>query len=230
MSGASGRRRPSSRRNEPRKSFDFGRRAHAHAHHAAGPRRGRGRPRRVAEPGAGWRRPRRRAAGAVAAGRPLMPRPPPRTAASRRSRGRSRSIASSSACVPMPTIRPGVHDEDPVGLHDRADALGDDDHASPSRARGRAPRAGARRCRSRAPRSCRRRCRSPARFTSARAIARRWRWPPETFVPPWVIGASSPPSISSTKSRRLGDLERVPELLVGRVLRRRSAGCSRPCR
>ena len=24
-----------------------------------------------------------------------------------------------------------------------------------------------------------------ARFTSARAIARRWRWPPDTFVPPW---------------------------------------------
>ena len=54
--------------------------------------------------------------------------------------------------------------------------------------------------------------------TSARAIASRWRWPPETFVPPWVIGASSPPSISSTKSRRLGDLEGVPQLLVGRVL------------
>ena len=39
------------------------------------------------------------------------------------------------------------------------------------------------------------------RRTRARAMARRWRCPPETFVPPWAMGASSPPSISVTKSR-----------------------------
>ncbi|MCY1384237.1 hypothetical protein D9M69_724680 [compost metagenome] len=37
-------------------------------------------------------------------------------------------------------------------------------------------------------------------FTSARAIARRCRCPPETLVPPWETGASSPPSISRTNS------------------------------
>ena len=59
-----------------------------------GPPAGRiGRP--PGSPGAGCRR-----------GRPpLMPRPPPRSAARTRSRGRSR-WSSSSSCVPMPTIRP----------------------------------------------------------------------------------------------------------------------------
>ena len=31
-------------------------------------------------------------------------------------------------------------------------------------------------------------------------MARRWRWPPETLVPPWAIGASSPPGMAATKS------------------------------
>src|SRR5207237_506916 len=35
---------------------------------------------------------------------------------------------------------------------------------------------------------------------SARAIARRWRWPPETLVPPCAIGLSSPAGIARTKS------------------------------
>ena len=36
---------------------------------------------------------------------------------------------------------------------------------------------------------------------AARAMARRWRWPPETLVPPWAMRASSPPGIAATKSR-----------------------------
>ena len=36
--------------------------------------------------------------------------------------------------------------------------------------------------------------------TRARAMASLWRWPPETFVPPWAMAASRPPSISDTKS------------------------------
>ena len=45
----------------------------------------------------------------------------------------------------MPTIRPVVEDDDPVGVHDRADALGDDDHrrvAESLRERGAQPRVG----------------------------------------------------------------------------------------
>jgi hypothetical protein len=42
---------------------------------------------------------------------------------------------------------------------------------------------------------------SSGRFTSARAMASRCRCPPETLVPPCEMGASSPPSISSTKPR-----------------------------
>ena len=38
------------------------------------------------------------------------------------------------------------------------------------------------------------------RCTIARAIARRWRWPPDTFVPPCAMGASSPSGIWLTKS------------------------------
>ena len=37
--------------------------------------------------------------------------------------------------------------------------------------------------------------------TIARAIASRWRWPPDTLVPPWAMRAFSPPSMSATKSR-----------------------------
>lgn len=37
-------------------------------------------------------------------------------------------------------------------------------------------------------------------MASARAIAKRWRWPPETFVPPWEISVLKPSSMSSTKS------------------------------
>ena len=36
--------------------------------------------------------------------------------------------------------------------------------------------------------------------TRARAMQSRWRWPPETFVPPWAILASSPFFLSRTKS------------------------------
>ncbi len=55
-------------------------------------------------------------------------RSPPGRAASRRSRGTSRELSMSSSCVPMPAMRAVVHDDDPVGVHDRAHALRDDDH------------------------------------------------------------------------------------------------------
>ena len=42
---------------------------------------------------------------------------------------------------------------------------------------------------------------SRGRFTSARAIDSRCRCPPDTLVPPWSIGASSPPGMLATKSR-----------------------------
>ena len=96
---------------------------------------------------------------------------------------------------------PAVEHDDPVGLEDGADPLRDDDHGR-CHGSGRAlPRGGARRWRRRGPRSSRRRGRSRGRLTSARAMARRWRWPPDTFVPPWSTGASSPPGMAATKSR-----------------------------
>src|SRR5690606_19849940 len=36
--------------------------------------------------------------------------------------------------------------------------------------------------------------------TSARAMLSRWRWPPETLVPPWATGSSRPSGIARTKS------------------------------
>ena len=66
-----------------------------------------------------------------------------------------------------------------------------------------APPAGARRWRGRAPRTRRRTRRCSGRTTSARAIASRWRWPPDTLVPPCVI-ALSMPSASPARSRPPG--------------------------
>ena len=31
-------------------------------------------------------------------------------------------------------------------------------------------------------------------------MARRWRWPPDTLVPPWATRASNPPGMDATKS------------------------------
>ena len=205
-SGRSGRRPPSSRRNEPRKSFGLagGRPmpmpiipARAAAGRPAGPP---GSGRRGAGPPAGARRrgcrPRR-----PPPGRPLMPRPPPRTAASRRSRDRSRwSRAARGGCR---CRRPGPSSMTMIrsAFMIVADPLGDDDHRRVAElALERRPQPGVGREVERGEAVVEDVDRG-ARLTSARAIASRWRWPPETFVPPWVIGASRPPSISSTKSR-----------------------------
>ena len=80
-----------------------------------------------------------------------------------------------------------------------------------------APRAAARRSRRRAQRSSRRRGRPAVVLTSALAIESRWRCPPETFVPPWSMGASRPPGMVGDEVACLGDLERVPELSIGRL-------------
>src|SRR5437660_5529235 len=55
------------------------------------------------------------------------------------------------------------------------------------------------------------------RLTIARAIASRWRWPPETLVPPWSIGASSWPGMAATKSRACA-ISSAPELRVSGAL------------
>ena len=153
-----------------------------------GPRRAaRGR-RRAAAAG---RRRRRSAAHAAASSR---------TAASRRSRGRSRWSRAARACVPMPTIRPAsrttirsafmiVPTRWATMITRRVAELLAEGGAQPGVGR-----------------EVERReavveDEDAACLTSARAIASRWRWPPDTFVPPWVIGASSPSSIASTKSR-----------------------------
>jgi ATP-binding cassette, subfamily B, multidrug efflux pump len=38
------------------------------------------------------------------------------------------------------------------------------------------------------------------RTTSARAMASRWRWPPDTLVPPWLMSLSRPSGMARTKS------------------------------
>ena len=206
----SGRRRPSRRRSEPRKFLGLA---------AAGPcpcpscpgRRGRRSPAGAAGTawaarsagscrGAGERR--RRAARAGPVPLPPLPRvgrsalmPPPPL-------GELRVDDLAVGLVRLEQLavgadaddRAGVHDDDLVGVHDRADALGDDDHGRVGRARGRAPPAGARRSRSRAreklsSKTIDRRVlrRSPGRSPGAGAGR------PTRSSPPWVIGASRPP-------------------------------------
>ena len=54
------------------------------------------------------------------------------------------------------------------------------------------------------------------RTTSARAIANRWRWPPDTFVPPCVISLSMPSGIACTNPR-LRDLGASQRISIGGV-------------
>ena len=55
-------------------------------------------------------------------------------------------------------------------------------------------------------------------LASARAMARRCRCPPETLAPPCATGASSCSGIVVDELAALGDLEVVPEPLVGGLL------------
>ena len=55
-------------------------------------------------------------------------------------------------------------------------------------------------------------------LASARAMARRWRWPPETLAPPWAICALELLRHLVDELAALRDLEVAPELLVGRLL------------
>ena len=172
----------------------------------------------------------RAAAGAVAGRRaPLMRRPPPRTAASRRSRGRSRwSRAARRGCrCRRPGRRPGRRSG---RLHDRADPLGDDDHRRVGRAPARAPPAGARR----SPKSRAEKLSSKTKIggplderpgdREALALAARH-----------VRAALGDRRLEAAlhlldEVAALGDVERVPQLVVGRRRRRRSGGCWRRCR
>ena len=53
--------------------------------------------------------------------------------------------------------------------------------------------------------------------TRARAMASRWRWPPETLVPPWAIGDVQALRHGPDEVLGLGDPQRLPQLVVGRV-------------
>ncbi len=60
-------------------------------------------------------------------------------------------------------------------------------------------------------------------------MARRWRWPPETLVPPCAIARLEPAGHAPRRSRRPGR-SRAPPTSPRRWRRAcRSAGCSRPC-
>ena len=146
----------------------------------------------------------------------LMP-PPPRSSATRRSPRRSDSSRAARAWVPRPTWRPSSSTRiwsACMMVETRWATITTTGVARrPAPAR---PAAG-RRWPGRGPRTSRRTGRCSGLRTSARAMARRWRWPPDTFVPPWAIGASSPPGMARHEVARLGDLERLPQLLVGGV-------------
>ena len=116
----------------------------------------------------------------------------------------------------MPDDRAAVEDDDPVGAHDRPDALGDDHHgrvADLAVERRPEPRVGLEVERREAvvedvdlgP------------LDERAGDRERWRWPPDRFEPPWVTGASSPSAISRTNVLGLGDPQGVPQLVVGRV-------------
>ena len=158
---------------------------------------------------------------------PLMP-PPPRGAGRRRSRGRSRRSRAARVRA-HPHDRAGLQDHDLVGVHDRAHALGDDEHgrvaglvaqrrAEPGVGREVEGREAVVEDVDRRPR------------TIARAMASRWRCPPETLLPPWAIGASSSPGMLGHEVARLGHRRGRATAPRRSPLARRSAGCWRPCR
>ena len=60
--------------------------------------------------------------------------------------------------------------------------------------------------------------RMSGRCTIARAIASRWRWPPDTLVPPWAMRPFEAALHVGDEVAALRDLERVPELGVGGLL------------
>ena len=80
-----------------------------------------------------------------------------------------------------------------------------------------ARRAAAHRWRGRGRRTSRRTGRSRAGGSTARAIASRWRWPPETLVPPWATSASSPSGMRAHEVVGLRDPQRRPHLVLGGV-------------
>ena len=93
------------------------------------------------------------------------------------------------------------HDHDAIGAHDGAHTLGDDDDAGLAQvAREGRSQAGVRAEVERREAVVEDEEVEGLR-TRARAMARRWRWPPDTLLPPWVMGASRAPSMASTKSR-----------------------------
>ncbi len=188
---------------------------HAHAHPRAATARPAGRPREPLGRCRAASSPPRRLVG-VGGVASLMPPPPPR-AGTRRSRRRSGSCASSSSCVPRPTISPSSSTTIWSASMIVETRWRHDDHGGVARCAAAARRAAGRRSRGRAPRTSRRTGRSRACATSARAIASRWRWPPETLVPPWAIGASSPSGIASTKSRACATSSACHSSLVGGV-------------
>ena len=155
--------------------------------------------------------------------------PPPRSAGTRRSRGRSGSVSSSSSWRPAADDHAVLEHEDLVGVADRGDPLGHDHHG---RVAGDRPQ---RRTQPRVGGEVEGREGVVEQVDlraaiSARAIASRCRWPPETLVPPWAIGASSPSGMRLDEVARLGDLEGRPQLLVGGVGLAVAQVASAPCR
>ncbi len=100
---------------------------------------------------------------------------------------------------PRPTMRPLSMHDDLVGVGDGRHPLGDDQHAGVLDVR---PERQSQssvgcevECRERVVEHVQARGATPA----PDAIDRRWRCPPDTFVPPWVIGLSRPLGIDWTK-------------------------------
>ena len=108
--------------------------------------------------------------------------------------------------------------EDLVGVDDGRYSLGDHQHRRIRRVRLRKRPAGERRSGGRAQRTSGRTRRSPGERASARAMHNRWRWPPDTFVPPWVIKTVDTLGHGLYEAAGLRNLQRLPQ--IGRRRRR----------
>ncbi len=143
-----------------------------------------------------------------------MPRPPLRRAASRRSRGRSRWSARSWAWVPMPTTRPPSSTMIwsacmivPTRWATMITVASVRCSSSAALTRASVLKSRAEKLSSKT--------KMLAGLTSARAIARRWRWPPDTLRSALRDLGLQLVFHLFDEVTSLGDLERLPELLVG---------------
>ena len=189
-SATANRREDGSRRREP-----FPQHGHARPAHAVD--------RRAAEV-------RRRRSWSTALGRAILELQPREAGveAAARAEARVRAFLDDPAAV---------HHDDAVGRADGRQAVRDDDRRAVAPSAGRARPAPAARFRRRARRSLRRASSKGASRSSARAIAMRWRWPPDSRAPPSPMNVSSPSGSARRNSSALASRAACHSCVVARV-------------